>query len=1351
MLSIDNSRDGRGCAMLSRPSLVCRTPENLRGPRKHATRRVLALLIVLGSWGGLCGQTQPEAQDLARAERLYERSELAAAEPLYLAALPQARGTERRLCFDRLLSIYYRLGRHDRAIRLGDEYRAWLATAGDEPRRREVLHQVGVCYLALGHFGEAGGRFREVLEDRPGLPAPSPRVRVEALAYLAQIAEKFDRRDEARKRWLEVEAYARKVLDDPPEPLAWEDRTACTAKLSDGYRFLKRPAEAIDRLKPLLDDNERRKDVAGQCEALRMLAGHRAADNDLAGAERDLRRALALAATLDRPDRVRLGDLRQDLAGVLAGLDRAAGARREREEAAALYGAVVRAGPDREADHQPPEVAFWKLQALYQQARQFDAALRLADEQLGHWGGESLAGSRLQAEQGILRIYSNLYGEARDPLRNAVEALRRQSPRNLSDLPRTLNSLAVVEQAGGDLDKAAALAGEALGLYADNDLPADLVKAESLGILGTCEALRGRYHAAFAHFDAGVECCARLGKPADRQRCNLLLNIALLHKAQGDLGRALAFCREALAVFEGYGDRKTIDYACFLCALTSLDAARGEFAEAGRHASELEKLCDHLEVKGGLLRLAALHGQALDCLSRRDYDRARQFWLTARDALEKDDDPLLPRTLNYLGLTAELEHDPAAAKRWYEQALRRRAPGGRSYPATRFVSLWRLAGLLDHDKDRDGARRLLEEAVGLVEAGRLETYGDPQQRATYFAEFAPAFERLVDSYVDDRRPADALAWSARGRSRTLLDQLQAAGVDPRDGLTAPDQRKLRDHEARLRQEISRIRLEAQALTPSPANAAQLKTLTERMEKAQREYAEVWGQVLDASEVYRHLAPGGEQDAALLTTLRRDVLRRGTALLAYHVGDERSYVMLLGDSSTPPEVIPLTVPARLLDAEGPDRPLTRESAARLVERYRRVILSPKQRTRGVEVEPAEPSDPAQDLLVSIADVLLPAPVRQRLKELKPARLIVVPDGALHTVPLESLLLRAGPSPRYGLDELPPTVYAPSLSVLVHLARRPPLPAAARTSLLTVCNPAYPQPDAPAAAAGGSRSALLTAGQLKPLPGSARESASIRKYFDDVTPLDGPAATEKALRDNLPGQRVVHLAVHGLVDPQSHNLFGALALTPPADARDADPDNDGLLHLHEIYGLSLKDCDLAVLSACQTNVGPLPPLEAGVTLANGFLTAGARNVLASHWPAHDEATAELIAAFFAKAMPAKAGGEGQPYAVALRDARKEIRARRGWSSPVYWAPFVLIGPGETEGQEWPDVGESADDGGCPVAEVAARQATSDGSGGGFGRVGAVLGVGLAALGALAVVIVRSRGRGNAVPKAPPASRL
>src|SRR5262249_40015809 len=158
---------------------------------------------------------------------------------------------------------------------------------------------------------------------------------------------------------------------------------------------------------------------------------------------------------------------------------------------------------------------------------------------------------------------------------------------------------------------------------------------------------------------------------------------------------------------------------------------------------------------------------------------------------------------------------------------------------------------------------------------------------------------------------------------------------------------------------------------------------------------------------------------------------------------------------------------------------------------------------------------------------------------------------------------------------------------------------------------------------------------PLKFTAEESTRVRACFDParVTTLEGARATKQAVRAGVEGQRVVHLAAHGFADEGNGNLFGALALTPrPAgDGGDAD----GFLYLHEIYALSLQDCELAVLSACFSNVGPQPPLEAGVTLASGFLAAGARRVVASHWGVDDESTADLMEAFFQKVTAAPPG--------------------------------------------------------------------------------------------------------------------
>src|SRR5262249_3140770 len=128
---------------------------------------LLAVMIVLIGCAPL--RAQPFVSDLERAEQLYQRSDLGKAEPIFLNVLRGAEGADRQQCYERLLAIYYRVGRQDRAIAIGQDYRKWLEKSGDEARAREVLHQLGTCHLALGHYGLAREQFLDVLRDRSGL------------------------------------------------------------------------------------------------------------------------------------------------------------------------------------------------------------------------------------------------------------------------------------------------------------------------------------------------------------------------------------------------------------------------------------------------------------------------------------------------------------------------------------------------------------------------------------------------------------------------------------------------------------------------------------------------------------------------------------------------------------------------------------------------------------------------------------------------------------------------------------------------------------------------------------------------------------------------------------------------------------------------------------------------------------------------------------------------------------------------------------------------------------------------------------------------------------------------------
>jgi CHAT domain-containing protein len=234
------------------------------------------------------------------------------------------------------------------------------------------------------------------------------------------------------------------------------------------------------------------------------------------------------------------------------------------------------------------------------------------------------------------------------------------------------------------------------------------------------------------------------------------------------------------------------------------------------------------------------------------------------------------------------------------------------------------------------------------------------------------------------------------------------------------------------------------------------------------------------------------------------------------------------------------------------------------------------------------------------------------------------------------------------------------------------------LLTVGNPAYPE--------RGRQKQIASWGELfrqipdyhtgfPALAHSAEECKSVFASFGGAAHADRilllqDAATEAAVRQHIGASHFVHLAAHGCVDYQNDNLFGALVFTP---GDQSDPQNDGLLQLRDIYGLNLSRCELAVLSACQTYIGPERPLEAGTSMARAFLEQGAKRVVCSQWGTDDQATTQFMKVFFDSIRRARQSGQEIDYALALHEAKLTLRGDetgRG-SLPKYWSPFVLVG--------------------------------------------------------------------------------
>ncbi len=96
------------------------------------------------------------------------------------------------------------------------------------------------------------------------------------------------------------------------------------------------------------------------------------------------------------------------------------------------------------------------------------------------------------------------------------------------------------------------------------------------------------------------------------------------------------------------------------------------------------------------------------------------------------------------------------------------------------------------------------------------------------------------------------------------------------------------------------------------------------------------------------------------------------------------------------------------------------------------------------------------------------------------------------------------------------------------------------------------------------------------------------------------------------------------------------------------------------------DLVVLSACQTALGKEIKGEGLVGLTRGFMYAGAQRVVASLWQVDDQATALLMQHFYRGMLK-----ENLRPAAALRAAQIEMSKQKRWSSPYYWAGFVMQG--------------------------------------------------------------------------------
>jgi CHAT domain-containing protein/tetratricopeptide (TPR) repeat protein len=302
------------------------------------------------------------------------------------------------------------------------------------------------------------------------------------------------------------------------------------------------------------------------------------------------------------------------------------------------------------------------------------------------------------------------------------------------------------------------------------------------------------------------------------------------------------------------------------------------------------------------------------------------------------------------------------------------------------------------------------------------------------------------------------------------------------------------------------------------------------------------------------------------------------------------------------------------------------------------------------------------------------------------LLVVPDGALGSIPFAMLLTEPVPKTKGRADDyrqMPwlvrrfAVVNYPSVASIVTL-RSLKRSIATPNAMFGVGDPRFAAHQSASTRDAGvlrgpSDTRLTDVRQLgrmfANLPETRAELVGLANAFGikNARLLLGPDATERSVRA-MPLEQfgVIVFATHALVAGElSGYAEPALVLTPPAVASKMD---NGLLSASEIASMRMR-ANWVILSACNTAAGDgsarAEPLSG---LAKSFFYAGARSLLASHWPVFSPAAAKLTVSTVRHAT------SGQAASKALRAAELEfIEDHDGdsWSHPLFWAPFSLIG--------------------------------------------------------------------------------
>ena len=841
------------------------------------------------------------------------------------------------------------------------------------------------------------------------------------------------------------------------------------------------------------------------------------------------------------------------------------------------------------------------------------------------------------------------YGEAETHFLQALKMFKSILGEEHPDVAKSLNSLAELYHSQGRYEEAETYLLQAFEIskrLLGEEHPSIATSLNNLAVLYHSQ---GKYEEAETCLLQAFEISKRLLGEEHPNVARNFNNLAALYHSQGRYEEAETYYLQALEKRKRLLGEEHPDVAKSLNSLATLYHSQGKYEEAETYLLQALKMFKsilgnkHPDVATSLNNLAELYRV------QGRYEEAENYYLQALKMFKSilgDNHPDVAASFNNLAGLYRAQRRYEEAENYYLQALKRRKRILRNKHPDVATSLNNLAGLYWEQDNPSLAIDFLTQGLAIEEANLVYNLfaGFERQKRDYLKKITTDIETNLSLHlnsVPNNPQAANLAFNTvLQRKGRVLNFFSNSLQILRQRLETNDQGLLDNLTTAYSQLANLIYNRPGKLSPEQYKA-QVASLEEQVKQLERELS-------NRSQEFRQ-----EFQTPNIASIQK-LIPADTTLLEFV--KYQPYNPKTNKYSQPHYA------AYILTPQGEPQGIDLGEAATI----EKAIKQFRTAFRNSKTSKKQYQQTARQL-----DQLVMEPVRKRLGNSK--QLLISPQAALNLIPFEALVDEQG---QYLVENYSFT-YLTSGRDLLKLSE----PQPNQQPPLVVVNPNFEVPAQLASLPPETQTRSLNLDHIPfvDLPGTEAEGKAIAEKLG-ITPLMNRQATEAAIKQvNSP--KILHIATHGFfqtteasdLDPQTYQdnplLLSGLVLAgfrreQSGNTKD-DIIEDGILTAQEVSALNLFNTKLVVLSACDTGLGELDAGEGLYSLRRALVIAGAESQVISLWKVADDATKDLMVAYYDKLLANQGRSE------ALRQTQLEMLNSQDYSHPYYWAAFIPSG--------------------------------------------------------------------------------